>query len=83
MTRIKYSRFGNLLVTDFITVGPNNIVRGVIDSGFIYSLSSFDGEIISKGQASNLRNAKIAVRKLLLQHGAKLNTEIRNSKLLR
>jgi hypothetical protein len=80
MTRIKYSRFGGSLVTDFITVGPNSILRGIVLSDNSYRLCTFDAEVIASGQASNLRNAKIAIRKLLLQHGAKLNTEIRNSK---
>jgi len=81
MTRIKYSKFGNTLMTDYLTVGPNHIIRGLINEDLSYGIITFDCVCLASGQASNLRNAKIMVRRLLLRYGAKLNVEIRNKVL--
>lgn len=78
MTRIKYSKHGDSLVTDFFTVGPNNIIKGLVNSDFSYSIHTFDADIIAAGKASNLRNAKLAIKKLLVIHGVKFDQEIRN-----
>jgi hypothetical protein len=78
MTRIKYSRKGSVLVTDFITIGPNSVVRGVILSDFVYYIYTFDADVMYSGQSSNLRNAKAKIKQLLLSCGAKFKEEIRN-----
>ena len=77
MIRIKYSRYGETLMTDFITVGPNNIIRGLINPDFSYSIHTFDADIIYSGKASSIRAAKTIVRRLLKECGAKLDNEIR------
>lgn len=79
MTRVKYSKYNDILVTDFITVGPNDIIRGVITQTFEYSVNNFDGDILEKGQASNLRNAKSKVKALLKKYGARFDNEIRQT----
>jgi hypothetical protein len=64
-------------MTDFFTVGPNQIVRGLINPDFSYSIHDFDADILYSGKASSLRAAKAKVRELLILCGVKFNGEIR------
>lgn len=77
-TRIKYSRYGDQLMTDWFTVGPNLIIRGIIYlSTNQISIVEFESEVVVLEPSSNLRAAKSLVRKRLLQSGVKLGEEIR------
>lgn len=77
-TRIKYYQYGDTLMTDWFTVGPNLIVRGVINTlDNSISIVEFDSEEISRQPTRSLRSAKSLVRKKLLEVGVKLGEEIR------
>lgn len=77
-TRIKYYSYGSDLMTDWFTISPNLIVRGIIHTETNqYTVVEFDSEIVKTDQASSLRSAKSSVRRKLLELGVKLGEEIR------
>jgi hypothetical protein len=84
-TRIKYYQYSDTLMTDWFTVGPNLIVRGVIEkrdcsqsnSGYIVRVVTFDSEVVYTDSKFNLRSAKLLVRKQLILSGVKLGEEIK------
>lgn len=81
MTRLKYYKRDELLYTDWFTVGPNFIVRGIINTKTnTYQVIEFDSELVNDGQASNLRLAKDRVRALLIKAGVNFEGEIRSNK---
>lgn len=79
MTRLKYySSVPDLLYTDWFTVGPNLIVRGVINTKTLqYYVYEFDSEMILEGQASKLRIAKEQIKVNLAKVGVNFDGEIR------
>ena len=76
-TRSKYYPYSDTLMTDWFTVGPNLIVRGVITTNNTWSVMTFDSDLIVSGASSNLRYAKIELRKQLILSGVKLGEEIK------
>ncbi len=79
MKRIRYRRFADFQFTEWFTIGPNLIVRGVITPEFVVSVMTFEEELLFKDQASNMREAKAKLRALLIQAGVKLEDEIRHT----
>jgi hypothetical protein len=78
-TRIRYSEYENLLQTDWFTVGPNLVVRGIIDTkDFTYRVTQLGGELVVGGGCSNLRDAKSALKLALSGAGVNFVGEIRN-----
>jgi hypothetical protein len=79
MVRIKYDSVDNLLYTDWFTIGPNLIVRGIINTlTFQYQVIEFNTDVVAEGQASNLRNAKHQLKNVLGKAGVNFEGEIRN-----
>lgn len=79
MVRIKYSEAPDLLYTDWYTIGPNFIVRAIINTKtFTYQIVEFDSELVYDGQASSLRQAKDIVKNKLIEAGVNFEGEIRN-----
>lgn len=78
MTRLKYYSVDNLLYTDWFTLGPNLIVRGIINTGtFSFQIYEFDSEMVFESQAKSLREAKSLMKKQLLKIGVNFDGEIR------
>jgi hypothetical protein len=79
MTRLKYySSAPGLLYTDWFTLGPNLIVRGIINlDTYTYQVYEFDSEMMSHGEAPNLRVAKEKLKELLVTCGVNFDGEIR------
>jgi hypothetical protein len=78
-TRIKYFKYNDILVTDWFTIGPNNIVRGIVTpSDNSYSVITFDSQVVYEGTTPSLRNTKETVRLLLSKLGVKFEGEIRS-----
>ena len=80
MIRLKYTEVCGLLKTDWFTLGPNLIVRGVIDlenNNFI--VHSFDSDNIYTGQAKDLRQAKSKLKTQLKRVGVNFEDEIRRT----
>lgn len=79
MVRLKYSRIGNTLYTPWITIGPNMIVRGIVNAvNNNYIIVQFDSEIVAEGEGANLRHAKDLIRRRLEESGAVFDGEIRS-----
>lgn len=79
MVRIRYWRIGNVLYTNWITLGPNLVVRGIVNStSNRYMIVQFDEEIVAEGEGANLRHAKAIVRDRLIEAGAVFDGEIRS-----
>lgn len=78
MTRIRYTKKDNTLVTELLTLGPNLIVRGVIRPGFTAEVVTVEGQTIDLISANNTRQAKDLLRKSLVSLGLRLDSEIRN-----
>ena len=82
MTRLKYYSIDTLLYTDWFTLGPNLIVRGIINTEtFTYQIVEFDSELVSEGKADNLRQAKSMMKNTLLKAGVNFEGEIRKGRL--
>lgn len=78
MVRIKYIELGNLLYSDWFTVGPNKIVRGIINTDtFTYQVIEFNTDVVAEGKGINLRDAKYLVRDSLIGAGVNFEGEIR------
>lgn len=81
MTRLKYYSVAGVLVTDWFTIAPNLIIRGVINSlSLEYFVQEFDSGQMKEGKADSLRSAKATVKKLLLEAGVNFDGEIRKRK---
>lgn len=79
MVRIRYWRIGNVLYTGWITLGPNLIVRGIVNTkNHKYMIVQFDEEIVVEGEGANLRHAKSIVKNKLIEAGAVFDGEIRS-----
>lgn len=78
MTRIKYTELGNLLYTDWFTLGPNFIVRGIINTtDNIYQIVEFNTDIVDEGYCNSLRHTKDSLRQALIKAGVNFEGEIR------
>lgn len=78
MIRVKYTEVYGLLRTDWFTVGPNLVIRGVINTtNNYYELREFDNKLITSGTAKTLRAAKTKVKELLQEAGVNFGDEIR------
>lgn len=79
-TRITYYRDDNLLVTDWFTIGPNFIIRSVIDTeNNSLTIQEFDSSVIKIIDCPTILSAKKSSRLELLNLGVKLHGEIRNN----
>lgn len=80
MTRIKYERMQNTLVTNWLTVGPNQIIRGVIHPDNTIDIVDIQSNILkSISNISNKRKAKDLLKKELRSFGFNFEEEIRNN----
>lgn len=80
MVRLKYHTLAkdNLLYTDWFTVGPNYVIRAIINTETLtYQIYEFNSEIVIEGQCSSLRQAKDTVKKKLIGAGVVFGDEIR------
>jgi len=78
MVRIKYSEVGDLVYTDWYTVGPNFIVRGIINiKTFTFQVIEFNTDTVSEGQGNNLRHTKNMLKNTLSNVGVNFTGEIR------
>jgi hypothetical protein len=79
MTRLKYYQTGDLLYTDWFTLGPNLVVRGIINtSTFSYQVIEFNSEVVSEGtNFRDLRTVKSILKAQLLSAGVNFTDEIR------
>ena len=78
MTRLKYYNDGELLTTDWFTIGPNLVVRGTINTKtFQYTIKQFDSQQVMSSTAKNLRDAKDKLKKELIKSGVIFDGEIR------
>lgn len=79
MVRLRYRRIGHTLYTDWLTLGPNMIVRGIVNSKTLkYMIVQFNTEIVAEGEGADLRHAKSIVRRRLEEAGLNFDGEIRN-----
>lgn len=79
MTRIKYSEVGDTLSTDWFTLGPNFIVRGIINTkSFHFYIFEFNTNIVYESQARSLREAKNKLKSQLTLAGVNFEGEIRS-----
>jgi len=79
MTRLKYIKINNALYTDWFTLGPNFIVRGVINlENYEFSVMEFNSELVLSKKCHNLRNAKDQLKNKLIEIGVKFDGEIRS-----
>lgn len=80
MTRLKYSEVGNLLYTDWFTLGPNFIVRGIINlTTHTFQIIEFNTDVVYDGQARSLRESKAKLKSQLITAGVNFTDEIRKS----
>lgn len=78
MTRLKYNEVGNLLYTNWITLGPNYIVRAIINTEtFHFQIIEFNTDVVFEGSGKTLRESKSLVKKALAAAGANFSDEIR------
>lgn len=78
MTRLKYYKMGNELMTDWFTIGPNKIIRGVIDTTTnTIKVVEFDGEVVAELRTKNLRQAKTLLKHSLSISRVNFDGEIR------
>lgn len=81
MTRIKYSNVDNLLYTDWFTLGPNLVIRAIINTKtYTYQIIEFDSELVVEGKARSLRHAKDIVKTQLTKCGVVFDGEIRSKR---
>lgn len=81
MVRIKYNQIDSLLYTDWFTLGPNFIVRGIINTEtFTYQILELNSELVLEGRARNLREAKTIMKNKLSSIGVNFEGEIRSRK---
>lgn len=81
MIRIKYTEVYGLLRTDWFTVGPNMIIRGIINlENNYYEIRQFDQSLVTYGKARSLRQAKDFLRRGLTSSGVNFDGEIRKRK---
>lgn len=67
------------LHTDWFTVGPNKVIRGIIDTNSDkFYIREFDSSLVISGQAKDLRQAKALVKKHLRESGVNFTDEIRS-----
>jgi hypothetical protein len=80
MVRIRYYSVGNLLYTDWFTLGPNFIVRGIINTeNLTYQICELNSEIVIEGTGYNLRNVKSIMRAEFVKMGLNFEGEIRRT----
>lgn len=78
MIRLKYYRTDDLLYTDWLTLGPNFIVRGIINTKtLVYQVVELNTDVVLEGQANSLRQAKDTLKTGLVSSGANFSGEIR------
>jgi hypothetical protein len=78
MTRLKYFNTDDLLYTDWFTIGPNLVIRAIINiKTHTYQIIEFDSEMVLEGKAKNLRQAKDKVKTELVKCGVVFDGEIR------
>lgn len=79
MTRLKYYEVGDLLYTDWFTLGPNFIVRGIINTTTLsYQIVEFNTDVVSEDKARSLRELKTKLKSQLSAAGVNFTGEIRN-----
>ena len=80
MTRIKYTKLANgLITTDWITVGSNLVLRGVIDSrGLCITIYNTERAILTES-VPNTRVGKTRIKQILISYGLKFDSEIRRT----
>lgn len=78
MIRLKYHTRDELLYTDWLTIGPNLVIRAIINTKtYTYQIVEFDMEVVLEGEANNLRRAKDLVRQKFVECGVQFEGEIR------
>ncbi len=78
MTRLKYFRIDELLYSDWFTIGPNMVIRAIINTKtYTYQIIEFDSEMVLEGKCRNLRHAKDTVKTQLSNCGVVFDGEIR------
>ena len=77
-TRIKYNRVANLIYTDWFTLGPNFIIKGIINKDtYKFQVVEFNSELVFEGQGNNLRDAKTKLKETMINAGVNFTGEIR------
>lgn len=78
MTRLRYYKIGSELITDWFTIGPNKIIRGVIDTTTnTIRVVEFDSGILLEVRTKNLRQAKTLLKHSLSISRVNFDGEIR------
>ncbi len=79
MVRLKYTALDNLLYTDWFTLGPNFVVKGIINTRtYHFQIVEFNSELVYEGQAKDLRQAKAMLKNQLVSAGVNFEGEIRS-----
>jgi hypothetical protein len=79
MVRLRYNDQCGLLWTEWFTVGPNYVIRGVINKeNNYYEIRQFDNTLVNSGNAKTLRQAKTKIKELLVHNGVNFIGEIRS-----
>lgn len=78
MVRLRYYSVDNLLYTTWFTLGPNFIVRGIINTTSNHiQIIEFNSELVYEYQGNSLRDAKTVMRNQLVSMGVNFDGEIR------
>lgn len=80
MVRIRYYPIDNLLYTDWFTLGPNFVVRGIINiDNLTYQICELNTELVMSGAGYDLRNVKSLMKTELNKIGVNFEGEIRKT----
>lgn len=78
MVRLRYYSTENLLYTDWFTIGPNLIVRGILNTDtYHFQICELNTEMVYEYQGKNLRDAKTTLKNKLIDIGVNFDGEIR------
>lgn len=78
MVRLKYYTVDNLLYTDWFTLGPNFIIRGIVNTDTYHiQITEFDSELVYEYQGKNIRDSKTHLKNHLTKIGLNFEGEIR------
>jgi len=82
MVRIRYNQIGDLLYTDWFTIGPNHVIKGIINiNNNTYQVIQFNTDVVAEGSCPNLRAVKFKLKQVLAQAGVNFDGEIRGARL--
>lgn len=77
MTRIRYIRYGPVLISENVFVDNDVMSVYIAIEECEYSILNGRSEIVAQGKGKSLRDAKRLARQAIIALGANLNDEVR------